>query len=194
MASTSPPSTDDAGETSGEPSGLTMVEMTRARTGIERPRERKYLRAPNSGHQHPPSSHRGAMAMRREGSARRSVAAHIQLASIAHLNEGRTCTVSFLRPAARPAATRSEEASTASSGSAVNGERLALRRGERCPEDGDALRVARSVGPAVVRCVVSASHVLTQRHVNATSRALRIIESPRRGVEDWHRDRPHEKS
>lgn len=41
-ASTSPPRTLDADETSGEPSELTMVEMSRGSTGMLSPSARKY--------------------------------------------------------------------------------------------------------------------------------------------------------
>lgn len=50
MASTSPPITDDLGLTASEPSGLTMVEITRASTGIVRPSERYDSQLANSAH------------------------------------------------------------------------------------------------------------------------------------------------
>ena len=61
-ASTSPPTMLEAGDTLGEPSALTTVEMTRPSTGMTRPRARKY-------------SQLASIALPREGAGERRVGA-----------------------------------------------------------------------------------------------------------------------
>lgn len=55
MDSTSPPSTADAGVTFGEPSSLTIVEMTRPSTGIARPRAKNESQLESTAHQIEPA-------------------------------------------------------------------------------------------------------------------------------------------